>query len=379
MKVVIWGTYDLLKPRVRMMLASLRQSEIELIECHADVWIGVEDKSQVTQLSRKIALLFRWILSYPRLIWRYLSLPPHDILLIGYMGHLDVLVIWPFARLRGVKIVWDVFLSLYDTVVNDRKLVSRYSPIAWGIYCWEWLATRSADILVLDTDAHGRYLEALYSLPEKCVQRVFVGVEKIYSAAEVEERRVPASGKFTILFYGQFAPLHGIETIIRAAKLVEDNYKDVQWVIVGKGQEETKIEKLINDLNLTTVSRIPLASLAFESLVGYVADADVCLGLFGTSGKASRVISTKVFQILGAKKPLITADTPAVRELLQEGPCIRLVPPGNPEKLAKAVEYFIEMKKKTGRINCDEKSFPIIGIAEVGKEWQHILRLAVLK
>jgi len=28
------------------------------------------------------------------------------------MGQLDVLVLWPLAKLRGVSVIWDGFLSL---------------------------------------------------------------------------------------------------------------------------------------------------------------------------------------------------------------------------------------------------------------------------
>ena len=36
------------------------------------------------------------------------------------MGHLDIIIIRLFARLRGAPVIWDAFLSLYDTVVHDR-------------------------------------------------------------------------------------------------------------------------------------------------------------------------------------------------------------------------------------------------------------------
>ena len=49
------------------------------------------------------------------------------------------------------------------------------------------------------------------------------------------------------------------------------------------------------------------------------------------------MIPNKAFQALACGTPLVTADTPAARELLVDGESALLVPPGDPEALAAAV------------------------------------------
>jgi hypothetical protein len=112
MRVVVWGTYDLGKPRVRILLRGLRENGVEVTECHRVVWGGIEDKSQISGWKDKLLLGLRWLAAYPALVYRYLRLPNHDAVLICYMGHADVLVLWPFAKLRRKPIIWDAFLSL---------------------------------------------------------------------------------------------------------------------------------------------------------------------------------------------------------------------------------------------------------------------------
>jgi glycosyltransferase involved in cell wall biosynthesis len=68
-----------------------------------------------------------------------------------------------------------------------------------------------------------------------------------------------------------------------------------------------------------------------------MAHADVCLGIFGTSAKAQRVIPNKVYDALACARPVITADTPAIRELLQPDDQVIVCPPGDPESLADAI------------------------------------------
>src|SRR5438270_794225 len=67
----------------------------------------------------------------------------------------------------------------------------------------------------------------------------------------------------------------------------------------------------------------------------------VGLRTFGTSGKAQRVIPNKAFQALACGTPLVTADTPAARELLADGENALLVPPGDAEALANALRRLV--------------------------------------
>ena len=75
-----------------------------------------------------------------------------------------------------------------------------------------------------------------------------------------------------------------------------------------------------------------------EEIASWIHRTDVCLGIFGSSDKAGRVIPNKVFEILSCGSPLITRDSRAIRELIQppiEG--IYLVPPSDPEALIHAL------------------------------------------
>src|SRR4029453_14248254 len=75
----------------------------------------------------------------------------------------------------------------------------------------------------------------------------------------------------------------------------------------------------------------------YEQLPDELRRASCALGIFGTSAKAARVIPNKVFQALACGTPVVTADTPAARELLRDGVSALLVPPGDPQALASAV------------------------------------------
>ncbi len=385
LRVVFWGSYDLGKPRVRLLLRGARSVGIEVIECHSHVWEGVKDKSQLHGLRTKLLYMLHLFLAYPSLVWRYLFLPSHDAVIIGYMGLLDVIIIWPFSRLRNVPVIWDAFLSLYDTAVNDRKVVSNISPIAWLLYSLEFIACRAADKIFLDTKAHACYFEQFFKLPPETIGRVLVGAEtNIFTVSRVHNKlkTEDASGKtFTVLFYGQFIPLHGIDIIVEAAKKVELAGEIIKWKIIGQGQESKYIDKLIKDLDVESIERV--LWVPYNELVNFIKESDVCLGIFGTSEKAKRVIPNKVYQILAVNRPLITGHTPAICELLGESTdassYIQLIPCGDADALAKSVLKIKSLQTRVSGKYYNYKCFPVIGAVEVGKELQNILRSTLIK
>lgn len=340
LRVVALGTYDKGKPRTRILLRGLRENGVQVIECHQDVWKDVEDKSQIQGLVAKFMLAWQLVAAYPVLMWRYFRLPSHDVVLIGYLGLFDVLLLWPLVRFRRAVLVWDVFISLYNTVVEDRALLRRKSPMATVLWSMEWLALRLVDVALIDTQAHANYLQDTYGCEPNKVRRIYVGAEpELFNlSAHGLEPVDPADRPMKVLFYGQFIPLHGIETIVKAAKLTEK--KNVQWLLIGKGQESSKIRALVEELQPTNLEWIEWVK--YEKLIRYLAESHVVLGIFGTTEKARRVIPNKVFQILAAGRPMITGDTPAIRELLAEGDGIRFVPTGNARALAQAVCDFCE-------------------------------------
>jgi glycosyltransferase involved in cell wall biosynthesis len=210
-------------------------------------------------------------------------------------------------------------------------------------------------MVVLDTRAHAEYFREQYGLSEnKCVA-VFVGAEIDHfpRMSGGNDRKKTADAYFSVLFYGQFIPLHGIETIVRAAEISKE-IPTIHWTIIGTGQEAEKIKKMVNKACLDKFIWIEWVN--YEELKSHIHAADVCLGIFGTSGKSARVIPNKVFQIISTGKPLITRDSPAIRELFSDSDQgIYLVPAGNPEELADTIRLLSESREVSNEPYFEEK------------------------
>lgn len=354
--LLVWGTYDAVKPRIRILIEGLKAHGIHVHEAPIPVWTGIRDRGTL-RAGEKAAVALRYVAALPRLVASYLRAPRHDAVLVAYPGLFDVFVLLPLARLRGVPIVWDMFISPWDTAVNDRRLYHRWHPVALALYTLEWMASRIVNAVFLDTRAHARRFEQLMGLRPGRVGAVPLGADPArFTAHEAPPRN--AAAPFRVLFYGQYIPLHGLETIVRAAHIVERAGHRIAWTLVGAGQEQQRITTLIGSLGVRSVEQrgwVPPAELP-----ALIREASVGLGIFGTSGKALTVVPNKVYELAASQITIVTADTPAVREFAPDHPRVRLVPPGDAAALAATIIGLAAGPASAG------PPLPVVGPREVG-------------
>jgi glycosyltransferase involved in cell wall biosynthesis len=328
-RVLIWGTADFTKPRARILVAALKAAGVEIVLIHEAVWDDVKDKSGLKGFS-KLSAARRYVSALLRLRRRLGDAPAHDVVIIGYLGLFDVLAYRWLARGRPKPLVWDAFLSLYDTVVGDRQLIGANAPMARALWRLEGAAARIADRVVLDTGPHATRFGELFGLPETKLAAVPVGAEAIFSPLPPKRRE----GPLTILFYGQFIPLHGVDIIVSAARLARN--RGWHWRIIGDGQEAPRVRASLTAAPVPGLDWIDW--VPYDALSAEIAAADVCLGIFGQSAKAASVVPNKAYQVLASGRPLITRGSPAMSELIPTPVAgIELVPAGNPEALFAAL------------------------------------------
>jgi glycosyltransferase involved in cell wall biosynthesis len=311
-RVLYFGTYERRYPRNAQVISCLRGAGVDVVERHEPVWEGREEKWSLGP-----GAAARLLLAQARLLTR--RVPSADVVLVGYPGHLDLRAARRAAG--GSPVVFNPLVSLADTLVGDRGRFGRRSLPARVLRRIDRRAFRSADLVVADTEAHAEFLADLAGLPADRFAVCFVGAEE-----RIFRPGWAAQEPFSALFVGKLIPLHGLETILEAARLVPE----LAVRMVGSGQLEHVLAK--RPPNVEWVRWVD-----YDHLPGEFHRASCSLGIFGTSDKARRVIPNKAFQALACGVPLVTADTPAARELLTDDESALLVPPGDPQALADAL------------------------------------------
>lgn len=333
MRVCYFGTYRAEYSRNRILIEGLRQNGVEVIECHEPLWHSIEDR--VAQVSGGWISPRFWLRAggaYLRLVWRYLRLGPHDVVVVGYPGQFDVYCAKFLCWLRNRPLVWDVFMSIYLIAVErglDQKSLFTVNTLRVA----ERWACRLPDRLWLDTaeyvawfgGVHGVSAERFRLIPTGADERVFRPVAS----------PVPANtSKFRVVYHGSFIPNHEIDVIIGAADLLRGE-PNLEFELIGDGPERAKAVQTVRELKLENV--IFYDWLDQDKLVRHLALADICLGVFGSTPQSRMTIQNKIYEGLALAKPVVTGDSPTVRATFNHGWHVYLVPRANPSALAEAI------------------------------------------
>ena len=254
-----------------------------------------------------------------------------------FMGYYLVPLAWYLARRRKIPVILDVLVSQYDTEVTDRKRLSRYHPRAWFLWVLDWFSCHVADAIVVDTYEHKIFFTKKFFVNAKKILVVRVGCRSDLFKPLPHVKK--PYDDFIVEFHGAFSPLQGVEYIIEAAKILQDRKEHVQFQITGSGQLSAIITALVDTLHLANVKFFDRVALA--DLPRTIARGDICLGVFGITEKALRVIPNKVYECMSCGKPVITERSPAALEVLHDYMEVCMVDPGNGLVLA---EKILELK-----------------------------------
>src|SRR3989339_1021199 len=128
MVICYFGIYKPSYSRNKILLSGLKSNGVEILECRTD-------KSG--------------LLKYFDLIKKHWKIRnDYDVMLVAYPGFQSVILV---KFLTSQPIIFDAFVSLYDSMVLDRKTVSRKSLKAKYFWWLDKLSMTAADLVLIET------------------------------------------------------------------------------------------------------------------------------------------------------------------------------------------------------------------------------------
>ncbi len=261
----------------------------------------------------------------------FVESPPLLLALSGYVA----------GRLRGVPFILNVADLWPDAIVEGRFLQ-------------DGLLVRCMEAIEKWSYRNAAYVNAVTEgIRDRLVQQKAVPREKVLflpngvdatryqprSADLVLKRDLGLTGKKVVLWAGTLGYAHGLDHVLRAAKLLND-CAEVHFLFVGDGSARSTLQNLAQELQLSNITfRDPVPP---EQLSPYFSIAECGLASLLDLPIHNGARPSKIFPVLASGKPLIFAGKGETAELIRQARAGIVVPPGDSKALADAVLQIVE-------------------------------------
>lgn len=329
LRVCYFGTFRAGYTRNQIVLKGLQsQPDVTVHVCHAPLWHGIEDRVAQASGGWRNPVFWRRVAgAWRQLIREHRRAPDYDVMLIGYPGQFDSYLGRRLAHSRGRPVALDILMSLH-LVAEERGLTDAHPLTARLIFQLERGGLRRPDLLIAENPEYGGYIAEKYRLPLERFRFVPHGAdETVFHPRPLR----PPEDQFRISYHGGYLPSHGMDAIIGAADLLRDE-PDVQFHFYGSGPEKERIVGRAEALSLPNVTFH--GYIEQDVLLDSLAQAHVCLGVFGTTRQANFTVQNKVWEGLAMGRPVISGDSPTIRAALADRQEIYLIARDDPAALA---------------------------------------------
>jgi len=256
---------------------------------------------------------------------------PFDVLDVDHMPFFPILSTWVVCKLRRRKFygTWHEALSPQDW----KSYMGLGGVIAALI---ERISIRLPHTITAASTQTKELLASIHGRVER-VGLVASGID-VGLIATVQ----PATIECSVLYVGRLVKDKNVAMLIQAVSKVAKGNPHVRCIIIGKGEEKTRLERQAQHLKL-------------QKNVTFIAPLDDAADVYAYMKAAKVFCSASVregfgivsLEALGCGTPVITIDSPAnaARHLIQDGQNGSIVPLTS-AALAGAIEYWIRQAQK---------------------------------
>lgn len=288
-RLLFLGAYNASYPRNSVIRYGLSLNGWEVIECN----VGF----RTDPLKQNVLLLQKF---------SQLQHIHFDAVLLAERGQYLIFSAKQIAERLHLPLYTDFLYSRFDTQC-EKGLVAPRSYRGVMLWLFDWLSLHLSDHVLCDTKAQRDFYITKFKLKKAKASVLYHGADtRIYQpwGANRDEKQT------RVIFWGSYTPSHGVDTIVRSAHLLSSDQR-LSFTLVGHGHTYETVRKLARNLEVTNVRFLPW--MTQTELAGVIAASDIVIGAMGNTPKAMRSICFKEFQGLGAKKVVISPDTPAVK------------------------------------------------------------------
>jgi glycogen(starch) synthase len=232
------------------------------------------------------------------------------------------------ARLHHLPLVLTVHTSMRHTLAVSDLRSAVLKTLGGKIERW---GEHSAEAVLVITPRLCRLLLS-DGVEEDRVHVIPPGVNPSLFDGSFEDPFVGV-GKPRVLFVGRLAAQKGVRTLVAAAGLLED--PSAQVLLVGDGPERKALERETKRIGVGKRLHF-VGFVAHDRLPAVLDHADLLVlpSLYEELG-------TVLLEAMQAGLPIVASKTGGIPDVIEDGVNGMLVPPGDPEALARAINHLL--------------------------------------
>lgn len=161
----------------------------------------------------------------------------------------------------------------------------------------------------------------------------------------------------TFISIGRLVPKKGMDVLIRAFAQVHSRHPQTNLIIIGEGEMNNKLVKMINELRLESCVELK-GRLSHKQVIEQLRKAHVFVLASRTAKDGDQEgIPNSLVEAMASGIPVVSTNHAGIPELIQNGKTGYLAAPGNIKDLAKKMEKLLNKKARWSKLTRAARLF----------------------
>ncbi len=284
------------------------------------------------------------------------------------------------SALKRAPFVFEV-RDIWPRSIVEVGALPAHHPAVWALERLELFLYARADRVVAVTDSFVDELAAR-GVPREKLRVVKNGVDlqlfrPLPRANDIRHELGLKPGDFMCLYVGTHGMAHGLQTILDAADRLR-NRPEIRFVLVGEGAEKNALQERARWMKLESVTFVDQQPRGKTPL--FLAASDLSLVLLKGKPLFKTVLPSKIFEILGAGRPIVLGVDGEARKVVEDASAGVFVQPEDPAALAEAILNLKANPTKCIQMGANGRAFVEANYSRkaLAKKYVDILREIVL-
>ena len=274
-------------------------------------------------------------------------------------------------KFRGIPFVYNLQDIFPDSLYNNG--LANKGGILWKIgRVIENFTYKHADKIIVISEDFKKNIMAKGVPEEKIVvvynwvdQNAVVNIDrennKLFDKYNLDR------SKFYIEYSGNIGLSQNMDMLLEVMEDLQDNYPDINLVLVGEGAYKAQVEKIVADKQLKNVVMLPFQPYEDISHVFSLGDVGLVISKPGT-GAAS--VPSKTWSIMSASRPVLANfDENELKDILAGNECGIFTKAGDKEAFKQSVITLYENRELCKQYGANGRKFVMDNLTrEVGTQ-----------